>query len=154
MENSHRKYKNDVTSINHIIHALYDVISGEKGNKRDWDREKYIFHPNAQLTKIEYDKDGNRIIRFMTLEDFIEYAKPFLDGEGFFEYEIFNKVDEFAHIAHVWSTYACKKDLDDPVPYSRGINSIQLLNDQNRWWILSVYWNSESNKYSIPAKYL
>jgi hypothetical protein len=63
-------------------------------------------------------------------------------------------VEQFGQIAHVWSTYESRRDPSDPEPFMRGINSIQLFDDGKRWWILSIYWQHESSKHSIPAKYL
>ena len=40
---------NDVTSIDAIITAAYDVISGPAGKKRDWDRERSLYYPGARL---------------------------------------------------------------------------------------------------------
>ena len=39
-------------------------------------------------------------------------------------------------------------------PYTRGISRIQLLNDKKMWWVMSVYWNKETNEFLIPEKYL
>jgi hypothetical protein len=36
----------------------------------------------------------------------------------------------------------------------RGINSIQLFNDGNRWWIVNIYWQQESAEDPIPDMYL
>jgi len=36
----------------------------------------------------------------------------------------------------------------------RGINSIQLYNDGKRWWILSVFWQSENKELPLPKEYL
>ena len=38
--------------------------------------------------------------------------------------------------------------------YTRGVSRIQLLNDQKMWWVMSVYWNKETNEFLIPEKYL
>ena len=148
-----KQYKKDVSSIGSIIDALYEVISGEKGEERDWDRERNLFHPEARLIVIK--KEDNHLgTKIMTSDEFIQYAKPFIDGTGFYEYEIFRKVEEFGHVAHIWSTYGSKRSKDDFEPYTRGINSIQLLNDQKRWWVISIYWNRETDEFQIPEKYL
>ena len=154
MKESPNNYQNDVKSIDTIIHALYDVISGEKGKPRDWNREKYLFHPTGRLIVINNNKDNQIKANLMTLDDFIKYAEPFLVGEGFYEYEICRKVEQFGHIAHVWSTYGSKKSKSDIKPYARGINSIQLLYDENRWWVISIYYNKETQLHSIPKEYL
>ena len=102
-----KQYKKDVSSIDPIIDALYEVISGEKGEERDWDRERNLFHPEARLIVIK--KENNHLeTKIMTSDEFIQYAKPFIDKTGFYEYEIARKVEEFGHVVHVWSTFASK----------------------------------------------
>ena len=148
-----QQYKNDVSSIDSIVDALYDVISGDRGEARDWDKERNLFHPEARLIVVNKE-DGHLETKVMTSDGFIQYARPFLDRVEFYEYEIFRKVEEFGHVAHIWSTYGSKRSKDDFEPYTRGINSIQLLNDQKRWWVISIYWNRETDEFKIPEKYL
>ena len=147
------QYKDDVISIDSIIDALYDVISGEKGEERDWDRERYLFHPEARLIVVRKEDNGYLDTKVMTPDEFIQYAQPFLDGENFYEYEIARKVEEFGHVVHVWSTFGSKNLIDDNKPHTRGINSIQLLNDGKRWWVMNVYWNKETHEFPLPEKY-
>ena len=147
------EYKDDVISINSIINALYDVISGEKGEERNWDRERNLFHSEARLIVVRKDDDGSLDTKVMTSGEFIQYAQPFLDGESFYEYEIARKVEEFGHVVHVWSTFGSKNLIDDDKPHTRGINSIQLLHDGKRWWVMTVYWNKETHEFPLPKKY-
>ena len=147
-----KQYKKDVSSIGSIIDALYEVISGEKGEERDWDRERNLFHPEARLIVIKKE-DNHLETKIMTSDKFIQYAKPFIDRTGFYEYEIARKVEEFGHVAHVWSTFESKYSKEDEKPYTRGINSIQLLNDQKRWWVMNIYWNKETDEFPLPEKY-
>ena len=147
-----KQYKEDVSSIDSIINALYEVISGEKGEERDWDRESNLFHPEARLIVIK--KENNHLeTKIMTSDEFIQYAKPFIDKIGFYEYEIARKVEEFGHVVHVWSTFESKYSKEDEKFYTRGINSIQLLNDQKRWWVMNIYWNKETDEFPLPEKY-
>ena len=73
---------------------------------------------------------------------------------GFFEKEIHRKVDTFGNIAQVFSTYESFYSESDETPFMRGINSIQLLNDGKRWWVINIYWAQETEEDSIPKKYL
>ena len=78
MKENSNNYQNDVKSIDTIIHALYDVISGEKGKPRDWKREKFLFHPTGRLIVINKNKDNQVKANLMTPDEFINYAEPFL----------------------------------------------------------------------------
>ena len=39
----------DVASLDAIMKAIYDVISGDAGKPRDWDRFRALFHKDARL---------------------------------------------------------------------------------------------------------
>ena len=143
----------DVASIDAIIEASYDVISGAAGAQRDWDRERSLFHPESRHIPTRYDETGAYVADVTTVDGFIERAAPYFEQAGFYEYEIARRVERFGNIAHVFSTYAWKNALDGPVG-GRGINSFQLMYDGTRWWIMSVFWQQESEAHPIPPAYL
>ena len=146
----------DVESIDAIIAAAYDVISGPAGQKRDWNRERSLFYPGARLiptASVPGRNDVDLEPQILDVEGCIARAEPLLKA-GFYETEIARQTEQFGNIAHVWSTYESRHDPNDPTPFMRGINSFQLFNDGKRWWILSVYWQHESAEYAIPEKYL
>jgi len=146
----------DVESIDAIIAAAYDVISGPAEQKRDWNRERSLFYPGARLiptASVPGRNDVNLEPQILDVEGYIARAEPILN-DGFYETEIARRTEQFGRIAHVWSTYESRYDPSDPAPFMRGINSFQLFNDGSRWWILSVYWQHESAEHAIPEKYL
>ena len=148
----------DVESIDAIITAAYDSISGPPG-KRDWNRERSLFVPGARLIPTaenagEMSPGGEITPHMLDIDGFIARVGDYLDKNGFFEREIARRREQFGHIAHVWSTYESRHTVDDPKPFMRGINSIQLFYDGNRWWIVTVYWQQESAAHPIPEKYL
>jgi len=147
--------KKDVSSIDGILAALYDVISGPAGQKRNWDRMRTLFIPEGRLIATGKRADGTFGKRVMSVEDYINNSGPFLEKNGFFESEIGRKTEQFGGVVHVFSTYESKKTgAADEKPFMRGINSIQLWNDGARWWIVNVFWQSETPDTPIPAKYL
>ena len=143
----------DVATIDAIIKASYDVISGSKDEPRNWDRERSLFHPESRHIPTRQLQTGEYVAEVTDVEGFIRRAAPYFEKEGFYEYEIARKVERFGNIAHVFSTYEWRNQLNGPVG-GRGINSFQLLYDGSRWWIMSVFWQQESDAYPIPAKYL
>jgi len=148
----------DVASIDAIITAAYDSISGPPG-KRDWDRERSLFIPGARLIPTSENarepNPGREIAPHMLdVDGFIARVRDYVEQKGFFEKEIARRTEQFGHIAHVWSTYESRHNADDPEPFMRGINSIQLFYDGSRWWILSIYWQQESPSDPIPETYL
>jgi hypothetical protein len=144
----------DVESVNAIIQSLYDVISGPSGEKRNWDRMRTIFLPEARMIATGISPLGVAGKKTMTVEDYINSSGPYLEKNGFFESEIGRKTEQFGNIVHVFSTYESRKTLADEKPFMRGINSIQLWFDGKRWWIVTVLWQSESKDVLIPEKYL
>jgi hypothetical protein len=146
----------DVESIDAIIAAAYDVISGPAGKKRDWDRERSLFYPGARLiptASVPGRNDVDLEPQVLDVEAYIARVEPLLQ-KGFYEREIARRTEQFGRIAHVWSSYESRYDSNDAAPFMRGINSFQLFNDGQRWWILSIYWQHENVKYLIPGKYL
>jgi hypothetical protein len=146
----------DVGSIEAIIAAAYDVISGPAGKKRDWDRERSLFFPGARLIPTAVVAGRNDVDiapLILDVEGYIARVEPLFEKNGFYEKEVARCVVQFGQIAHVWSTYESRHDPSDAAPFMRGINSIQLFNDGSRWWILSIYWQHESPQHAIPEKY-
>jgi len=89
--------------------------------------------------------------RAMTPEEYIKRAEPFLVGNGFFERKIGRRTESYRHMTH---TYDSWNSASDPKPFAQGINSIQLIHDNNHWWIISILWNEETKDNSLPQKYL
>lgn len=145
----------DVASLDSIMKAVYDVISGDAGQKRDWDRFRSLFHPDAKLIPTGKNaQTGAMAARFLTPDDYIARSGPVLERDGFHERELARHVDQYRNIAQVFSTYHAFRKKDDKEPFLRGINSFQLMNDGKRWWVINIYWQAESPDNKIPGKYL
>jgi hypothetical protein len=144
----------DVATPEAIVTALYDVISGDAGVERDWDRFRSLFHPTARLMPSGVTAQGAGVARSITPDEYVQRSGPVLMRDGFHEREIASKAERFGHMVHVWSSYESLRSLSDPAPFARGINSIQLFHDGSRWWVLSVYWLGETPATPIPAQYL
>lgn len=143
-----------VLSIDNTIKTLYSVISGEKGEQRNWKQFKHLFAPNAKLILAGEDESGDYKTHFMAPQDYIKTSGKWLVEHGFLEKEIHRKIEVFGNIAHVFSTYESYHSKTDEDPFMRGINSIQLFNDGKRWWIINIYWTNETRHNPIPRKYL
>ncbi len=148
------KHLDKVQSLESTLQTLYTVISGEKGEERDWQLFKFLFKPEAKLIPSGKDKEGIFRIRYMSPDEYISTSGAWLIKNGFFEKEIHRTVQTFGNITQVFSTYESFKSKTDQEPFMRGINSIQLLNDGNRWWIVNIYWSQESEENPIPKEYL
>jgi hypothetical protein len=150
----------DVGSPDAILAAVYSVISGPKGQPRDWDRMRSLFLPDARLIPATNIPAGlgststHSDAVFLTIDGYIARSSARMTSAGFFEHSIHNEIEQFGNIVQVWSTYESRHNADDPTPFTRGINSFQLLKDGDRYWVVNIFWDAESPAHPIPAKYL
>jgi hypothetical protein len=144
----------DVATIDGIMRAVYDVISGPVGQKRDWDRMRALFAPGARLIPTGKDQEGKPRMRTLTLEEYIAAAGPSLEKDGFFEVEVGRVLERYGNIVHLMSAYESRHGAKDPAPFARGVNSFQLWFDGTRWWVVTIYWQGETPDTPIPPKYL
>jgi hypothetical protein len=138
--------------------SLPRTIRSRGRQANDWDRTRSLFIPGAGLIPTaekagEVNLGGKVAPQTLDVEGFIARSAPSLEKDGFFEREISRRTEQFGNIAHVWSTYESRHDANDPKPFMRGINSIQLFYDGTRWWIVTIYWQHESTEHPIPEKY-
>lgn len=147
-----KDYSKDTRSIESTVQVLYEVISGDPGSPRDWDRFKNLFKPEARLIPTRKDDQGNLTIKAMTPDEYVQLFSSRI-STGFFERELSRKVEEYGSVVHVFSTYETKEKKDGPVT-NRGINSIQLFKDKDRYYVVNIFWCAESMGFPLPDKYL
>ncbi|MGB0650520.1 MAG: hypothetical protein ACPGQT_06360 [Rhodothermales bacterium] len=123
----------DVESIDAIMKAYYEVVSGPAGESGDYERDKTLHHPDAWIAIAGEDDDGNAFVNRMTLEGFYGDNAP--RSEPFWEYEVEREVLRHGNMAHVWSRYASSREPNGE-PYTTGINTITLWHDGSRWWVM------------------
>ena len=147
----------DVESIDAIMTAVYDVISGEAGEARDWDRFMSLFIPEARLIPSGRNPQGQHGYAVWSPQQYVETAGPQLEENGFYEDEAYRVTERWADIAHVFSTYNSyhtAADMEAGDHFQRGINSFQLMFDGERWWVVSIFWEAEAPDRPIPDEYL
>jgi len=147
------QYIDDTKSIESIINALYEVISGEAGEERDWIRNNNLFWPGTNYTVIKANDKGKNVPTSISLDEFENWFITDLKNFSFYEYEINQVVEQYGSICHVFSTYESRYSMDGEI-LKRGINSIQLYYDQERWWIVNIFWERDGDLPPIPEKYL
>ncbi len=141
----------DVASIDAIIHALYASISGPKGAPRDFDRLRTLFGPSARMIPTGMGQDGKPRLRNWSVEEYVAAAGPGLVANGFYEREIGRTTESFGNVWHIMSAYD-SRNTPEAAPFARGINSIQLFNGGDRWYIMTVFWDSERPGNPIPPE--
>lgn len=147
------RYAADVVSVDAIITAMYEVVSGPAG-PRDWARDRHLFHPQARLMRglppgsppADPPTPG---LRVMSLAGFEDHVADRLAAEDFYEIEIGREEFRFGRFVHALSAYSSHRRPEEP-PFARGINSIQLWWDGGRWWIMGLIWDWEGDGVRIP----
>jgi hypothetical protein len=141
----------DVKSMDALLHAIYDVISGPAGD-RDWNRFRSLFVPQARFTQTMKAPDGNVAVNLLSVDDFVTMAGDIFKKEPFYENAIVNRTQTFGSVTQVFSSYESRR-APGAKPFERGINSIQMINDGKRWWVLSILWDEERPDNPLPAEF-
>lgn len=148
-----QNYQKDAESIESIMTALTEVISGPAHEERDWERFNFLFSENAKLIPTQKSETGDVSYNYWTPQEYVEMYKKNRGGTAFYEQELYRVTESFGNIAHCFSTYAVRKSENGAIQ-RRGINSIQLLKGKDRWYIMNVFWSNESEEDTLPQKYL
>ncbi|WP_299272598.1 hypothetical protein [uncultured Psychroserpens sp.] len=146
--NLYSQNKYDTNSVDGVINATYDILSGEAG-ERDWESFKALFHQSAKMGATILGKDGKRSFYGFTVDQYILNNDAFLKKSDFYEEEIGRKELVFGGVAMVYSAFHYKFSEAGKIE-ARGINCIQLIKEKGRWWITSLIWEDESENNKIP----
>ncbi len=141
----------DVSTIDGVIKAFYEVISGGKGVSRQWSRDKTLYAPDIRFVAMS-ENSGKVRVGLMNHNQYVNSSNEFFVKEGFTEREINRVTRKFGNIAHVFSTY--EWETEDKKEKGRGVNSIGLFFDGTRWWISAVSWDEERPNNPIPKEFL
>ena len=136
-----------------VVVRLYDLISGPAEEERDWEGVSELFHPEAILRSEMTLPGGSHQSGRWTVAEFCEAAAPEYRKTGFWESEVSSRSFEYGHIAHVWSTYESRIGTSDSAPVMRGINSVSLLREDDRWRIVGLIFQIERGTDGIPEEY-
>ena len=143
----------DVATLDGLVEAYYDVISGPAGQPRQWSRDRTLYIPEIRFVAMAMGKDGKPVAHKMSHQEFVDASNAGVVKDGFYEKEIHRETQRFGNIAHIFSTYESRIKADGPV-IARGINSIEAFWDGKRWWIASAIWDEERADNPMPAEYL
>jgi hypothetical protein len=142
---------NDVATIDGIVKAFYEVISGGKNVPRQWSRDKTLYAPDIRFVAMSEEK-GKIRAGLMNHKQYVNSSNEFFVKEGFTEREMNRVVRRFGNIAHVFSVY--EYFTEDKKEKGHGINSLELFFDGTRWWISAVSWDEERAGNPIPKEFL
>lgn len=143
----------DVETLDGIIAAFYETISGPAGSPRQWARDRTLYIPGVRFVSTNVKRDGTVVAHVMDHQEYVDETDAYFVKAGFFEREIHRVTKTFGNITHVFSTYESRQTADGPVT-ARGVNSIELFNDGKRWWIATAIWDEERPSNPIPKDLL
>lgn len=136
----------EARDLSQITKTLYGIVSGKAGSKRNWQLMEELMSPTAKIIPVFHNDEGYEI-KELSVPDFIELNKQVFANVDFFETEVAAKIYQFGYSATIISQYE-SRDKVNAKPYSNGVNSFQLVNDGNRWCVISVTWDSDKGPYS------
>ena len=139
----------DVASIEALIKATYEVISGPAG-QRNWNRFYSLFLPDAQMGSMAPAAEGQSVFRAITPQGYQKSSGPFFMKNGFYEEELKKNVRQFGNIASVESSYQFRFSPQGKIE-QRGVNYFTLVKSNGRWWISSLIWQNEDPNLPLPA---
>lgn len=144
----------DAVSIDAVIKALYESISGFAGAPRQWERDRALHAPGARLIPMRPPTavSGGGAAEMLDIDGYVKSRTPFFAANDFFEVEIARREFHFGAMAHVLSVYE-GRDAPNGKILKRGINSIQLFHDGTRWWVASIMWDNERDGVTLPAEF-
>lgn len=154
-QNQNADSTKDLSTINGIIHSLYDVISGPVGEERDWNLFRSLFAENARMYIAAPGKDGGSELRCITPEQYAERNKTRLSDIGFNEDELYRITNTYGAGTQIFSTYESHfSNKDGEQEITQGINNIQLYFDGERYFIVSIFWDANAKNIEVPERYL
>jgi hypothetical protein len=148
----------DGATVDSAIAALYASVSHGPDAEPDWTRMRNLFLPVGML--IPPKRPSEDMFTVLDVDGFqqrvrkgAEAAKAKGESTAFFEKEVARRLDCFGNVCQAFSTYEARRAPSDEKPFVSGINSIQLVNDGQRWWVASVVWDTERPGNPIPDQY-
>jgi len=153
-----RPASGDGGSVDAILAALYESVSHPSDKEPDWARMRNIFLPVGMLIPPKRpNEDMFTVIDVDGFRDRVRKAEAAAKQKGdptaFFEKEVARRTDCFGNVCQIFSTYEARRSPSDEKPFVSGINSIQLVNDGERWWVASIVWDTERPGNPIPEQY-
>jgi hypothetical protein len=145
----------DVATIDGIVKAYYDIVSGPAGEARPWarDRALYLNLPTFRFVAVDVKADGAVEIEAMDHAQFAQWSSDHLVKEGFFEHETHRITHRVGNLVQVLSTYESRRSPDGPV-IGHGVNSLDLVWDGKRWWIAASVWQDQDPSVPHPPEFL
>lgn len=138
----------DDPAIVQALAELYEVISFEEGADPNWNGLESVFHERARITRITPEGSD-----YLEPTSFLAMTRSMVElgaYTSFYEFEVEREVRRFGNMAQVWSLYETRRNRRAAEPLGRGINSIQLIFEGDRWRVLGLLWDEQQAERQPP----
>lgn len=142
----------DFSSVDVLVKQLYDSIESGPQHNPDWSVFKQLFIPEARLGRIR--DEGYELVTPAGFAANYDTLRARGVIQRFKEHEIGRTTERFGNVMHVFSTYESDYATNEGPQKARGINSIQLIRQDGRWWVATIIWDVETPDRPIPSQYL
>lgn len=135
-----------------LVEALYRLASFDPGPEPDWDLFRHAFLDDAIIV---FARSPQQPMRPLGVDGFLDDWRAFfrdrqLEDKGFYEGIGGMKVVEFGGIAHAFVIFEPWIGPDEPERKARGLDSIEMAFDGERWWIAAITTDFERPGTPIP----
>lgn len=135
-----------------LIRLLYDMASFDAGPEPDWEMFRDVFLEDALIV---FSLRGERPMRPLSVDGFIQDWRDFwrdaeLEGKGFYESIAALEITEFGGMAHAFVIFEPRIGKEAPERKVRGLDSIELSFDGERWWVAAITTDFEGPGKTIP----
>lgn len=138
-------WKQDTETIESACRQVMACISVNKGDTVDWPRFNNLFLPTARFT---FFTPKGKEMQFVN-RDLETFRKEAVYGKvKFQEVELFKRINRFGRVAQVFQGY--RFTVNNGEVQRSGVNCIQLIFDQGRWWITQISWQPETEDEKVP----
>ncbi|HEU4929967.1 MAG TPA: DUF1697 domain-containing protein [Candidatus Krumholzibacteria bacterium] len=121
-----------------VVRELYRLVTIEKGQETDWEQVRQLFLPQAVIV-LRVSKDASQVFDVQGwIDDFKAWnEKAKVKETGFSEKIVTMKPRVFRDIANVFVLYEASIT-GATRPPTRGVDSIELVKKDGRWWIAAI----------------
>ncbi|MHC4514644.1 MAG: hypothetical protein ACYTGW_04270 [Planctomycetota bacterium] len=140
-------------TVDGTIHALYASVSFDRGGP-DWPLFRSLVLPGSVYIFAEH---GRAPMKVMNLEAFVQDFRDFIEdqhvaSQGFHENLTRIESTEFGNIAHAFTVF--EPTIGSGPRKQRGVDSIQLVKKDGRWWVASIATQFERGTLKVPTSFL
>lgn len=132
----------DFEGLDQLMATFYGVICFEEGGTPDLERLATLFSPHARITRVT--PEG---VDHLDVSSFSAMVRELVElgaFTSFHEHEVGRSAHRYGRVLHVASAYETKASPEALDYLERGVNSLQLLREQDGWRIVSLCWDSGS----------